>query len=29
MHIYAIKKNGGWIYKFGNMFYEAIVEEYM
>lgn len=29
MHLYAIKKNGGWIYKFGNMFYEAIVEEYM
>jgi hypothetical protein len=29
MHIYAIKKNGGWIYKFGNMFYETIVEEYM
>jgi hypothetical protein len=29
MHLYAIKKNGGWIYKFGNMFYEAIVESYM
>lgn len=29
MHLYAIKKNGGWIYKFGNMFYEAIVETYM
>ena len=29
VHLYAIKKNGGWIYKFGNMFYEAIVEDYM
>ena len=29
LHVYAIKKNGGWIYKFGNMFYEAIVEQYL
>lgn len=29
LHLYAIKKNGGWIYKFGNMFYEAIVEQYL
>jgi hypothetical protein len=29
MHVYAIKKNGGWIYKYGNMFYEAVVEQYL
>ncbi len=28
-HLYAIKKNGGWIYKFGNMFYDAIVQRYL
>lgn len=29
MHLYAIKKNGGWIYKFGNMFYDALVQRYL
>ena len=29
LHLYAIKKNGGWIYQFGNMFYEALVEQYL
>lgn len=29
LHLYAIRKNGGWIYKFGNMFYDALVEQYM
>ncbi|MDO5133001.1 MAG: lysozyme family protein [Eubacteriales bacterium] len=28
-HLYAIQKNGGWIYKFGNMFYNAIVQQYL
>ena len=29
LHLYAIRKNGGWIYKFGNMFYDALVEQYL
>ena len=29
LHLIAIKKNGGWLYKFGNMFYEALVEKYL
>ena len=29
LHLYAIKKNGGWIYKFGNMFYDALVQQYL
>lgn len=29
MHLYAIRKNGGWIYKFGNMFYDALVQRYL
>lgn len=29
LHLYAIKENGGWIYKFGNMFYAALVAQYM
>lgn len=29
MHLYAIQKNGGWIYKFGNMFYDALVQQYL
>ena len=28
-HLYAIKRNGGWIYKFGNMFYAALVKQYL
>jgi preprotein translocase subunit Sec61beta len=29
LHLYAIKENGGWIYGFGNMFYAAIVQQYL
>ncbi|MDO5475764.1 MAG: lysozyme family protein [Eubacteriales bacterium] len=29
LHLYAIKENGGWIYSFGNMFYAALVEQYL
>ena len=29
LHLYAIKENGGWLYKFGNMFYEALVRQYL
>ena len=29
LNLYAIKKNGGWIYKFGNMFYDALVQQYL
>ena len=29
LHLYAIKENGGWIYGCGNMFYAAIVQQYL
>lgn len=29
LHLYAIRKNGGWIYQFGNMFYADLVEKYL
>ena len=29
LNLYAIRKNGGWLYKFGNMFYVKLVERYI
>lgn len=29
LHMYAIRKNGGWIYGFGNMFYAELVNKYL
>jgi hypothetical protein len=26
---YAIKRNGGWLYGYGNMFYVALVRQYL